>query len=171
MKIYLNAQFQDGRSKTRLLSVGMVSELGEFYRILDDPGTVEHARKDPWLRQHVLIRLPWDEEGRDWYWDLSHPEHKYLVSRDALADDMLDFVDGHTDPEFWGWQSAYDYTFTRHVLGKFAESPANFPRWCGELAAEWKKAGKPELPPRGVSGHHALELARWAMQVDEQIHG
>jgi hypothetical protein len=166
LRIYINAQFCDGLHRTRLLSLGMVSEYGEWYRIVDDQGAVEHARKDPWIRQHVLTRLPWDEDGRDWFWDSAQPEWDRVLPKISVVDDMLDFVGTHPSPELWGWQSAYAYVSIRHLFGKLAERPRGFPEYCGELMAEWRKAGEPELPPRGVHGHHALEMARWARDVD-----
>jgi hypothetical protein len=169
VRIYINAQFWDGNHRTRLISLGMVSELGEWYRILDDQGGVEHARRDPWILYHVLGPTPYDEEGRDWLWSPSHADSGLVVRKEALVDDMLDFVDAHTGPELWGWQSAYAYTCIRHLFGSIRECPANFPEWCGELAAEWVKAGRPDLPPRGKHGHHALDMARWAMQVHQLL--
>lgn len=147
----------------------MVSGYGEWYRIVDDPAAVEHARRNPWLREHVLTRLPWEEEGRDWLWDADHPDFKFLVDVTETADDLLDFVDAHTEPELWGWQSAYAYTCIRHLFGRLTDRPHDFPAYCGELMAEWHKAGEPELPPRGVHGHHALEMARWAQDADELL--
>jgi hypothetical protein len=169
MRIYLNAQFSSGSHRDRLISVGMVSEAGEFYRIVGDNNAVEHARKDPWMREHVLIRLPYLEEGRDWHWDEEHPDVGSVLREDSLVDDLLDFVDAHTDPELWGWQAGFAYVAVRHLFGKLTDRPANFPAWCGELAAAWDQAGRPELPSRGEAGHHALELARWAREVDAII--
>jgi hypothetical protein len=54
----------------------------------------------------------------------------------------------------------------RHLFGPVTAQPANLPSWCGELAATWAEAGRPELPPRGEAGHHALEMARWARDAD-----
>jgi hypothetical protein len=166
LKIYLNAQFSDGKHRTHLLSVGMVSELGTFYRVARDLGAVRHGSGDQWIREHVFSRLPVDLDSRDWTWDEEHPDYQYIVSRDGLADDLLDYVDAHPEPEFWGWQSSYAYTCIRHLFGELTDRPANFPAWCGELAAKWSERVKPELPPRGVAGHHALEMAQWARDVD-----
>jgi hypothetical protein len=167
VRIYLNAQFASGSNRDRLLSVGMVSEAGEFYRVVKGNNAVEHARRDLWMKQHVLARLPYEEEGRDWHW--ADGDGDYLITELQLAYDMLDFVDAHPDPEFWGWQSSFAYVAIRHLFGKLTERPANFPAWCGELAAKWKDAGSPDLPPRAQQGHHALEQARWAQRVDELI--
>ncbi len=169
MRIYLNAQFSSGRNRDHLLSVGMVSQYGEFYRVLDDQQAVEHARRNPWMKQHVLSRLPYDEEGRDWVWEPSLPDHRQVQSVLAVADDLLDFVDAHRDPEFWGWQSSFAYVMIRHLFGRLTERPDGFPLWCGELAAAWDESGRPELPPRAENGHHALEQARWARDVDELL--
>ncbi len=166
MKIYLNAQFASGKHHDRLLSVGMVSEAGEFYRVLGETEAVQAARRDPWMREHVLSRLPYEEEGRDWFWtpDLC------IVTRDELIDDMLGFVDAHPDPEFWGWQASFAYVAVRHLFGRLTDRPNGFPLWCGELAAEWVKAGSPSIPMRAVLGHHALEQAHWAREVDTILH-
>jgi hypothetical protein len=167
VKIYLNAQFADGRHRTRLLSAGMCSEYGEFYRIASDTDGIEHARRNPWLREHVLSRLPYQEDGRDWHWDQDHPEYDRLARRDRLAGDLLDFTDAHPDPEFWAWQGAWAYTCIRRLFGRITDRPAGFPAWCGELAAVHVLAGKPALPSRGERGLHALEQARWARDTDQ----
>lgn len=169
MRIYLNAQFSSGKRRDRLLSVGMVSEAGGFYRVVSDSGAIAHGRWDAWLRVHVLSRLPYDEEGADWNWDSEHPDHGRIVEEHGLVDDLLDFVDAHPEPEFWGWHSSFAYVAVRHLFGKLNDRPANFPSWCGELAAKWAEAGRPELPPRGEAGHHALEMARWARDADALI--
>jgi hypothetical protein len=174
-RIYLNAQFSDGHNRPHLLSVGMVSELGEFYRIVDDADAVNHALKNEWIREHVLQRLPLEVEGREWHWTPEDRESRSDVRDPRIAtgleliDDLIDFVDSHPEPELWGWQSAYAYTLIRRLFGKITDRPANFPLWCGELAAKWSQAGRPELPERGAGGHHALEMARWARDVDAYI--
>jgi 3' exoribonuclease, RNase T-like len=169
VRIYLNAQFASGSNRDRLISVGMVSEVAKFYRVVSDNNAVEHARRSPWMRQHVLARLPYIEEGPDWHWDEDVPDISYVVREDELIDDLLGFVDAHPDPEFWGWQSSFAYVAIRHLFGRLTDRPANFPAWCGELAAKWSAAGKPELPPRAPSGHHALEQADWAQGVDQLL--
>lgn len=166
VRIYLNAQFASSKHRDRLLSVGMVSEAGEFYRVMENPNAIEIARHDPWMREHVLPRLPYEEEGRDWLWSTEHPDYSRMLSPDGLVDDLLDFVDSHTDPELWGWQAGFAYVAIRHLFGKLTDRPNGFPLWCGELMAGWHGAGEPELPPRGMNGHHALEQARWARDVD-----
>lgn len=164
MRVYLNAQFASGNHRERLLSVGLASEAGEFYRVIKGNNAVEHARRDPWMREHVLARLPYDEEGRDWHW--TGGDGSTLVSERQLVDDLLDFIDAHPEPELWAWQGAFAYVAVRHLFGPVTDRPAGFPGWCGELASKWVEAGKPELPSRGENGHHALEQARWARDVD-----
>lgn len=166
MRIYLNAQFASGNHRERLISVGMTSEAGEFYRIVGDNNAVEHARRDAWMREHVLSRLPYLEEGRDWHWDEDHPDVNSVMREEQLVDDVLDFVDAHMGPELWGWQSSFAYVTIRHLFGKLTDRPNGFPGWCGELASKWAEAGKPELPTRGDNGNHALEQAQWARDVD-----
>lgn len=173
MRIYLNAQFADGRHRAHLLSVALVSELGEFYRVVHDPGSVERARKDPWLREHVLVRLPYEEDGRDWHWATDHEDSVRVSRPEMIAVELAAFVAQHreNDPQLWAWQGSYAYTGIRHLFGRITERPDGFPLWCGELAAEWHKLGQPELPPRAQSGHHALEQARWAQEADRILQG
>lgn len=167
MRIYLNAQFASGNHRERLISVGMVSEIGEFYRIVRDNNAVQEASEVKWTREHVFSRLPVDLEGREWQWDTHHADYRNVISARGLADDLLDFVDAHPEPELWGWQSGFAYVLVRHLFGPLTARPDNFPAWCGELAAKWAEYGRPTLPPRGEGGHHALEQARWARMVDD----
>jgi hypothetical protein len=149
---------EDGRL-IDLVSVGVVDEHGrEFYAVSTD---FEASRALPWVRRHVLDKLP-------------SPGDKAWRPRDRIRDELYEFLveplpAGETI-ELWAWYAAYDHVALAQLWGAMPALPREIPRFTKDLRQLWDDLGRPPLPTAD-NRHDALvdarhNLARWRAMVD-----
>lgn len=152
---------EDGRV-VDLVSIGVVDENGrEFYAVSTE---FDPARALPWVRKHVLDKLP-------------SPGDPAWRSRARIRDELWEFLiapvrDRPQDKiELWAWFAAYDHVVLAQLWGAMPQLPREIPRLTKDLRQLWEERGRPKLPPPEASRHDALvdarhNLARWrAMTV------
>ena len=79
-----------------------------------------------------------------------------------------------TQPEFWAYYAAYDWTLLCSLFGKMIKLPTGFPMYCYDLkqfmdsaglTKEWKRTNVPD--PQGE--HNALVDARWNKKLFDAV--
>jgi hypothetical protein len=143
----------------------VVDERGrEFYAISTQ---FDESKAQPWVRRHVLDRLP-------------SPGDPAWRSRDRIRDELLAFL---TEPlrdgaageiELWAWYAAYDHVVLAQLWGAMPALPREIPRFTKDLRQLWDDVGRPPLPAAAAARHDALvdarhNLARW--RVMEPLRG
>ena len=151
---------EDGRI-VDLVSIGVVDEHGrEFYAISTE---FDGSRALPWVRRHVLDRLPspgdpaWRSRAR-----IREELYAFLVA--PLAEDPAE------DLELWAWYAAYDHVALAQLWGPMPALPREIPRFTKELRQRWDDVGRPPLPEAADRRHDALvdarhNLARWRVMT------
>ncbi|GGM61500.1 3'-5' exoribonuclease [Longimycelium tulufanense] len=157
MRFFYDCEFiEDGRT-IDLVSIGVVDEEGrEFYAVSTE---FDPERAGPWVRQHVLPKLP-------------PPSDPMWRSRARIRDELLEFLTpAGEDVELWAWFAAYDHVALAQLWGPMPMLPKAIPRFTRDLRQRWEDAGRPRLPPAPPAAHDALadarhNLARWKV-IDE----
>jgi hypothetical protein len=147
---------EDGRL-IDLVSIGVVDEDGrEFYAVSTE---FNASRAVPWVRRHVLDKLPSPGDGA---WR----------TRDRIRDDLYEFLvaplreQTEEEIELWAWYAAYDHVALAQLWGPMPTLPREIPRFTKDLRQRWDDLGRPPLPGAGSDRHSALadarhNLARW----------
>ena len=154
MRYFYDCEFVEDGVRVDLVSIGVVDETGrEYYAVSTE---FDGSRAIPWVRRHVLDKLP-------------SPADRAWKSRDRIRDELYGFL---TAPgqriELWAWYAAYDHVALAQLWGAMPGLPRAIPRFTHELVQRWEDAGRPELPapPPAADRHDALadarhNLARW----------
>ncbi|MCP2256719.1 protein of unknown function (DUF5051) [Streptoalloteichus tenebrarius] len=146
MRFFYDCEFiEDGRT-IDLVSIGVVDEEGrEFYAVSTE---FDPERAGPWVRQHVLPKLP-------------PPSEPVWRGRARIRDELYEFLTAHGgDVELWAWFAAYDHVALAQLWGAMPALPQPIPRFTRDLRQRWEDVGKPKLPPAPADAHDALADAR-----------
>ncbi|MBA0048420.1 polyadenylate-specific 3'-exoribonuclease AS [Mycobacterium sp. NPDC050853] len=154
MRYFYDTEFIDDGRTIDLISIGMVCEDGREYYAVST--AFDPQRAGPWVRQHVLPKLP----------PLSSPLWR---SRGQIRDELADFLglgrnasDLQRDPvELWAWVGAYDHVALCQLWGAMTDLPQPVPRVTLELKQLWQDRGRPDMPKRPADSHDALVDARY----------
>ena len=167
MRIFYDAEFVERGPDIpiRLVSIGMVRDDGAMFYAVNAECLSDVARH-PWLSINVWPHLPaLAPNAGILEWDKEHPDYPAVLPRDAISKLVREFITEVSDPELWAWYGAYDHVGLCQLFGSMAELPAGIPMYTNELVQEWKRLGRPELPPERGNTHHALVDAYWAQEV------
>jgi 3' exoribonuclease, RNase T-like len=154
VRYFYDCEFVEDGLRVDLVSIGVVDETGrEYYAVSTE---FDGSRAIPWVRRHVLARLP-------------SPADPAWRSRARIRDELYEFLTGAGTPvELWAWYAAYDHVALAQLWGAMPALPREIPRFTHELAQRWEDAGRPRLPtlPSAAGRHDALadarhNLARW----------
>lgn len=138
-----------------LISIGMVSELGDEYYGISKEFNLKEAwnRQDPngsfWLRENVLgviydrlTLINGDVMGAEpfSYSALKMLINKYGKTREDIAEDILMMVrnvqgklNDYSDIQLFGYYSAYDHVALCWLFGKMIDLPKGFPMFTTDL--------------------------------------
>ena len=142
-----------------LISIGIVSEEGdEFYRVSSE---FDEEDCNDFVKGEVLPNLVLEgkPEGLD-----SGSERRGLG---GIREDVMRFLGGDAEPEFWGYYCDYDWVVFCWLFGRMVDLPSNFPKYCLDL--------KQLLHSVDVSAkqtedrHNALFDARWVKSTHEHL--
>lgn len=158
MRYYLDTEFDE--EKMELISVGVVAQDGrEFYAVLAE---YDWSRSSEWLVSNVRPHVFANRSG------LSH------LPRRRVAEEFILFMGEDPEPRFWAYFAHYDWVLFRRLFGTSPEEMhPGIPLICYDLkqlavscgvAGSLKKIVAPFQPE-----HHALQDARWAKHVHEQL--
>jgi hypothetical protein len=156
-RYFYDCEFVEDGRLVDLVSIGVVDEHGrEFYAISTE---FDGSRALPWVRRHVLDRLP-------------SPGDPAWRSRERIRDELHEFLvaplraDPDEELELWAWYAAYDHVALAQLWGAMPALPREIPRFTKELRQRWDDLGRPPLPDAEARRHDALvdarhNLARW----------
>ncbi len=156
MRYFYDCEFIEDGTVIDLVSIGVVAEDGrEFYAVSTE---FDPARAIPWVRRHVLDKLP-------------PPADRAWRSREQIRTELLSFLTAPGEEiELWAWYAAYDHVALAQLWGAMPALPRPIPRFTRELRQRWDDVGRPELPPAPADAHDSLvdarhNLVRWQVMA------
>ena len=162
-----------------LISIGIVSEDSREYYAINRGFDMKHAKKNEWLKVHVLDELP---PKQPLYPPHGSPriyqESMRWLPMKQIASEIVDFVNNNRrfgEPiEFYGYYADYDWVVFCWIFGKMMDLPKGFPMYCKDLKQmmddngldkDWKRRHCPD--PEGE--HNALVDAKWNKELYDKI--
>jgi hypothetical protein len=171
---FIDCEFHEDGKTIDLISIALAAEDGrEYYACSLE---AELNRVSPWLREHVLPKLP-PYSDRAWR------------TRRQIAEDIVIFTGGPSTPlpdscflvgdradplptwyptkdddtkiSFWGYYADYDWVVLCQLYGTMILLPSQFPKYCRDLKQLSVDVGSPKHPPAPQNEHCALDDARW----------
>jgi hypothetical protein len=146
MRYFLDTEFIETEDSLDLLSIALVREDGES--IYYECNECDHAMANSWVTENVLPNLSGN-----------------AISKKSIAIKVLEFLDGDTNPLFWGYYADYDWVLFCNLFGTMADLPKKFPMFCLDIKQVCVMLGNPSLPIQGSKEHHALNDALWNMNA------
>lgn len=158
MKFFYDTEFYEDGKQIHLISFGMVSEEGH--------------------------ELYW--ENSDFDWSIVPPEHfvrghvkPYLdtqlfgIPKDEIRDEIKKFIQfkSLSNNELWGYYADYDHVVLAQLFGRMVDMPQGIPWFTLDLKQEAVRLGSPKLPEQNSAEHHALNDARWNLEVYNFLKG
>lgn len=156
MKYFFDTEFIETGGSPRptidLISIGIISEDGrEYYAISNE---FDAALADDWVKNNVLSKLP-------------TPDNPAWKSRSSIALEILEFVRGDEDPQFWAYYADYDWVVFCWLFGRMIDLPDPFPKWCRDLKQLLSIQGLGKVPFEPDNEHNALSDAVWTKKAYE----
>lgn len=180
MRYFIDTEFYEEGTFGRLhpISVGIVAQDGrEFYaELLFDRSL---PPPDHFVRLHVLPQLcPYNATRSEaaayqQLYAIAPDDHHQLMPS-AFSHELLRWIGGDTEPEFYAYFADYDWVLFCQRFGTMVKLPEHFPMWCRDLKqmawergrdATWIKQHVPQ--PAGA--HNALVDARWCAKLYAQL--
>jgi hypothetical protein len=131
-----------------LISIGIVCEDGREYYAMNRDLNLKHAKKNKWLKDNVLSKLPQKEplyppHGSPRIWQ----ESRRWLPMEQIKQEVIDFCGGKLDydvhgsfyryddgnPVFYGYYADYDWVVFCWMFGNMMELPNGFPQFCIDL--------------------------------------
>lgn len=138
-----------------LISIGIVAEDGREYYAISNEFNPKDA--DKWVTDNVISKLP---QRKVSFYDSPRMRQESLLwkSNERIAKEIIDFINppvgaegyigwiakhnpildgsdkhGHTQPEFYGYYSDYDWVLFCSLFGRMIDLPKGFPMYCQDL--------------------------------------
>lgn len=150
MRYYLDTEFYEDGKTIDLISLALVCEDGRELYLVNQEAQL-HLVSD-WVRANVLPQLPP-------YGD------KRWVTRTNIREQIVSFITGRPDPEFWAYYADYDWVVFCQLFGTMIDLPSYMPKFCRDLKQLAMDKGNPRLPKQDGGEHDALADARWNMRI------
>lgn len=131
-----------------LISIGIVCEDGRTYYAINRDLNLKHAKKDKWLKENVLSKLPAKQElypphGSPLIWQKS----MRWLPMCQIRQEIIDFCGGKPDwdesgtfykyddttPIFYGYYADYDWVVFCWIFGTMMQLPNGFPMYAIDL--------------------------------------
>jgi len=166
MKVYYDCEFWENGHTIDLISIGLVAEDGrEYYAVNADCdwfSIIHHA----WLKENVVPYLP-TKQDRHWLrLDVDNPTVKLKLD---IAKEVREFLQCTPDLEMWAWYGAYDHVALCQLWGRMIDLPSGIPMWTNDIRQEFHRLGNPSKPTQDLKEHHALDDARFNMQLHKFV--
>lgn len=131
-----------------LISIGIVCEDGREYYAMNRDLNLKHAKKNKWLNDNVLSKLP---EKQPLYPPYGSPriwqESMRWLPMEQIRQEVIDFCGGKPDwdesgsfytyangtPIFYGYYADYDWVVFCWLFGTMMDLPNGFPMFCKDL--------------------------------------
>lgn len=150
MRYYMDTEFAEDGKTIALISIGIVREDGVSLYLCSNE--FDPAKCNAWVKQWVLPKLPPRTDPR---W----------VSKHEIGRQIIQFVGGDPEPEFWAYFASYDWVVFCQIFGAMAELPSGFPMYCNDLKQLAVSLGLRDsvktIIPQPAGEHDALEDAHW----------
>jgi len=163
MKYFIDTEFHEHKKPIKflgitiakvwtidLISIGIVSEDGRTYYAINRDLNLKHAKKNKWLNDNVLKKLP---EKRELYPPYGSPrlwqESMRWLPMEQIKQEVIDFCGGklqcddfgnsfyeyknNDTPEFYGYYGSYDWVVFCWVFGTMMQLPNDFPMYIKDL--------------------------------------
>jgi hypothetical protein len=163
MKYFIDTEFHEHKKPIKflgitiakvwtidLISIGIVSEDGRTYYAINRDLNLKHAKKNKWLNDNVLKKLP---EKRELYPPHGSPrlwqESMRWLPMEQIKQEVIDFCGGKLQcddfgncfyeyknndfPEFYGYYGSYDWVVFCWVFGTMMQLPNDFPMYIKDL--------------------------------------
>ena len=138
MKYFLDTEFIEDGKTIDLISIGIVSENGDYYYAENDDCDLSKA--NPWVIENVLPKLAYN-----------------FTPKEIIKEQVLSFC---KNPEFWGYYADYDWVALCQIFGKMVDLPVGWPMYCRDLKQLADSVGSPKFT-RSKGIHNALDDAFW----------
>jgi hypothetical protein len=132
-----------------LISIGIVCEDGREFYAMNRDLNLKHAKKNKWLKENVLDKLPekhpihLSNGGSPRIWH----ESKRWLSMEEIKHEVIHFCGGMPDgdeggsfyrydngkPIFYGYYADYDWVVFCWIFGTMMNLPNGFPMFCKDL--------------------------------------
>ena len=147
MIYFLDTEFSENGVTIEPISLALVTLHGDslYMEFEHDPSTCNE-----WVKANVLTKLCWPAEQR--------------LTRNQAAANVLDFVGGDLEPEFWAHFGSYDWVMLCQLFGRMVDLPKLFPMAVMDTRQLRKSLGlssSDERPPEPDGAHNALTDAIW----------
>jgi len=188
MKYYIDTEFHEHKKTVKflgitiakvwtidLISIGIVCEDGRSYYAMNRDLNLKHAKKNKWLKENVLDKLPAKQElyppyGSPRLWQ----ESMRWLPMEQIRQEIIDFVGGKPDcdeggsfynyngvyPEFWAYYADYDWVRFCWIFGTMMQLPNGFPMYCKDLKQVLDEESEYLALKNGVPQNIALEILK-----------
>lgn len=140
-----------------LISIAFVRPDGDEFYAISKEFSLAAAKKNPWLREHVIDQLP---------------PREIWMSRAEIREKALKFL-GDGPVKFVDWMIPHDGVLLEQVFSLDTEGlPKNFERCRCNLAQTVEDLQIPMtvLPPQDYPGKHTANMdARWVSRADKSV--
>jgi hypothetical protein len=145
-RIVYDTEFVDDGLSIAPISIAMrrARDSEACYAIVDSLETIARAAENPWMVEHVLKWLPVDVAWSDLggalgakvAWNEDHPDYRYVMPLNDVAEMVEDFVLRYPDPQLWGYYADYDHVLYAQLFGPMAELPDGMPMYTLDVQQE-----------------------------------
>jgi hypothetical protein len=151
MRYFYDTEFIEDGKTIDLISIGIVAEDGR--RLYMESADCDFTKANEWVQQNVMTHL-------------TGPTY----SKATIATALRDFCnpDLYSEPEFWGYYSAYDHVVLCQLFGTMMDLPKGWPYYTRDLRQWADSLGITKPLDQFVAAeteHHALADARWNQEV------
>lgn len=179
MKIFYDLEFLERGPELPIMpiSIGMVRDDGQQFYAINLDMQLSLVTRSLWLQTNVIPHLPirvGDQHSTMLNtvveWDGEHPDIHHVMTRDAIAAKVKEFITEYDfeewgKPELWGYYSGYDHVVLAQLFGDMTTLPAGIPMYTNDLMQEWTRLGQPAILPAQTNEHRALDDALWNQEA------
>lgn len=159
MKYMLDTEFWERGRKhpVELISLGIVSEIGNRFYAVNKEFDWNRVPKDDWLQDNVRPFLVANTFT--------------LKSMEEIKKALTLFFSKDKSPEFWGYYADYDWVVFCQIFGTMLDSLPQFPQMCMDLEQERISWGfsRSIYPERESQEHNALQDALYQMECLKEV--
>lgn len=163
MRYYIDTEFHEHQKPVKflgftiakvwtidLISIGIVCEDGREYYAINRDLNLKHAKKNKWLKENVLDKLPPKQPEFPIHGGSPrlYQETMRWIPMKQIAEEILDFVGAKIDtddfgnwfysynrekPEFYAYYADYDWVVFCWIFGTMMQLPNGFPMYCKDI--------------------------------------
>lgn len=152
-----------------LISIGLVAADGREYYAVEAELPQVAVWQHYWLHTNVLPQLPltphWAARPYDWL----NVRHHSVKRRTRIAVEVAEFLADTPDPVLVTDTGSTDMVLLLQLYGRMGDKPDHIPWDDWDIRQGLRDLGFPPLPPQIGEEHHALNDARWNLEVKRYL--